>query len=184
MDQGEGGSSFGVGPDIVRGEGSDGEAHGRTERSNEGSTRQRALTAVKTEGLFRTIRTRDGETGTAHHDAGDSSDHRPLGQRGAPTGMHGVLGILVGGDGVQRLGAGKPEDERIGRHPNHDALDPSIELTELSHGPDTHSPAQGHQGIGLSGERGCRGAEDRKDENPSHEDFRRGTSILSNGRLG
>ena len=98
--------------------------------------------------------------------------------------MHGVLGVLVGGDGVKRLGAGKPEDERIGRHPNHDAFDSSIELAGLSHGPDSHSPAHGHQGIGLSGERSGRTAKDRKDENPSHEDFRRGTSILSNGRLG
>jgi hypothetical protein len=36
----------------------------------------------------------------------------------------------------------------------------------------------------LSRERGSRTAEGRKDENPSHGDFRRGISILSNGRWG
>lgn len=88
--------------------------------------------------------------------------------------MHGVLGILVGGDGVKRLGAGKPEDERIGRHPDYDAFDPSVELTGLSHGPDPNPPSHAHQGVGLTRERSGRTAEDRKDENPSHEDFRRG----------
>lgn len=185
MDEGEGGSSFGSSPYVVGGEGPDGQPHCRAERSNERSTRERGLAAMVAESLFhRTIGSREGESHPAHHDAGGSPDHRPLAQRRPPAGMQGVLGIPVGGDGVKRLGAGKLKDERIWRHPNHDAFDPSIELAGLSHGPDAHSPAHGHQGIGLSRERGCRTAEDRKDENPSHEDFRRGTSILSNGRCG
>lgn len=61
------------------GEGSDGQTHRRTERPNEGSTRQRGLTAMETEGLLhRTIRARDGEAGTSHHDAGDGANDRPL----------------------------------------------------------------------------------------------------------
>lgn len=159
------------------GKGPDGQTHRRTEGPNQGSTRQSGLTAMETEGLLhRTIRTSDGEAGTSHHDAGDGADDRALGQRRLPAGLHGVLGVPVGGDGMKRLGAGKPKDERIGRHPDHDAFDPSVELTRLSHGPDPHPPPHGHQGVGLSRERGCRTAEDRKDENPSHEGFRRGAS--------
>lgn len=160
------------------GKGSDGQTHRRTEAPNQGAARERGLPAMETEGLFhRTIRARDGEAGTSHHDAGDGADDRPLAQRGPPAGMHGVLGILVGGDGVQRLGTGKPEDEGIGRHPDHDTFDPPVQLTGLSHGPNSDSPSYGHQGVGLSRERGCRTAEDRQDENPSHEGFRRGGRV-------
>lgn len=177
MDEGEGGLSFGASPYVMGGEGSDGQTNRRTECPDEGSACERGLTAMETEGLFRrTIRTRDGEAGTSHHDAGDGADDRPLAQRRPPAGMHGVLGILVSSDGVKRLGAEQPEDERIGRHPDYDAFDPPVELTGLSHGPDPDPPSHGHQGVGLSRERGCRTAEGHKDENPSHEDFRRGAS--------
>ena len=177
MEEGEGGSSLGASPYVVGGEGSDCQPHRRTERPNEGATRQGGLTAMEAERLFhRTIRTCEGEAGTSYHDAGDSADDRSFAQRRPPPGMHGVLGVLVGGDGVKRLGTGKPEDERIGPHPNHDAFDSSVELAGLSHGPDPDPASHCHQGVGLSRKRGCRTAEDRKDENPSHEDFRSGAS--------
>lgn len=148
MDEGEGGSSFGASPYIMGGEGPDGQTHRRTERPNEGSPRQRGLTAMETEGLFhRTIRTRDGEAGTSHHDAGNGADDCPLAQRRPPAGMHGVPGVLVGGDGVKRLRAGKPENERIGRHPDYYAFDPLVELAGLSHGPDSNPPSDGHQAV-------------------------------------
>ena len=159
------------------GERSNGETHRGAEGPNQRTAGQRGLAAMIAEGLIdRTIRARDGESRAAHHDAGGSADDGPLAQGGAPAGMHGVLGVLIGGDRVKRLGTRQPEDEGIEHHADHDALDPSVELSGLTHGADSYPASHGHQGVGLPRQWGCRTAEDHEYENPSHEDFRRGTS--------